>query len=161
MKSVLIFLAALGAGLGIVFFQNEPITFLPEANAVQSVHVWSLAQSSHSRTVRSFGQQSTINYTEYCKGRCRCDSYFVTETVAKPGIITASIEFDAGPNPSPRCPGIGGTHNAQPVPGNPDQCYVCPQGMLYSSSMRGGEDVLRRWNFGEHVCVKVERKCTK
>ncbi len=158
-KSVLIFLIALSVGIGAAVILSSSNNHATNFQQSPPPRAQQIAQSNTTRTLRPFGPQTTNKFVESCTGRCRCSAYYVTETVAKPGIVTASTEFDVGVNRVARCPGIAGTHNRAPVTGTSNQCYVCPSGMIYSRQLRGGEDLLRRWGFNEHVCVKIDRQC--
>lgn len=159
MKFILMLLFASAVGVGASAFIRTAAMNLTHTDQSSSARIEPVSQEGASFTIRPVGARTTRNFIENCVGRCRCDVHHVTETVAMPGIVTASKVFDVGPNRSPRCPGIGGPHNIAPVPGASEQCYVCPSDMLYSSHLRGGSDLLRRWGFSEHVCAVVTRKC--
>jgi len=157
-KSFLIFLLALSLGVGAAFY----IKAAPSQNSSSSNPVQFAAASKTSKTIRSIGTRETINYATYCDNsqtRCRCDRYLVTETVARPGIVTTSPEFDVGPRPQAGCPSSGGMQFGNAVPGQNGQCYVCPNGMSFSNNMRNGSDVEQRWGFGEPVCVSSKYVC--
>ncbi|NNE56804.1 MAG: hypothetical protein HKN36_01730 [Hellea sp.] len=160
MKSIIIFILAMTAGVGgAIYFNMQRTSTISSPYAANSAP--QQPASLDPQWIRNIGPTETITRVEYCEGRCRCDSYNVTETVARAGIIKASKRYDAGANRSPRCPGINGTHNRAPVPGASGQCYVCPTGMSFSSFMRGGDEVQQRWNSGEPVCVTINSVCAQ
>lgn len=161
-KSLIIFFIALAVGVtAVAVIQNQSGKSYSSSYSQSAVLNQRPTSSVQSGIVRNLGPQETITRVEYCEGKCRCDRYNVTETVARAGIISASKAYDVGPNPAARCPGINGTHNRAPVPGASGQCYVCPQGMSLSTYLRGGDDVARRWNYSEPVCVTVNKVCSQ
>lgn len=159
-KSLIIFFIALAVGVGAVaIVQSQGGNSYSDSYSQSANSNQRSAIPVKSSMIRNFGPKETVTRVEYCEGRCRCDRYNVTETVAKAGIIRANKTYDVGANPVPRCPGINGTHNRAPVPGASGQCYVCPSGMSLSAFSRGGDDLLRRWNYSEPACVKVVKEC--
>lgn len=151
LKIVAIFVLAMGVGIGFSSF----IT----VQDMSSPPVGSSAILASSSTIQPIGPRTTNNFVENCEGRCRCSSYYVTETVATPGIVTASTEFDVPLKRKAQCPSSGGMNYGNPVEGQAGHCYVCPSDMTYSRLLRNNADLKRRWGFSRDVCVTSKRVC--
>lgn len=155
MKAVLILIISGALGFGIAaFMKNEG-----GSGQARGANSGSSSSDSGSRTVRAIGPAETISFVERTVTLSRCESYDVRETVARAGIVRASTRHDPmGRNKA--CPPLKAARTGLPVSGNPEHCYICPDGMTMLNLLRVDHDAVRaRWNMGTDICISRTQTC--